>query len=71
MRGTNDRNPRCVALSGTVGERVVCTIYPNTPSPCEEFGIQWVDGRATASPEELARCNAARALYGLVPIQLD
>lgn len=70
MRGTNQPHPRCAALRGVVGEQVFCEIYPNTPSPCEEFGVQMKNGRPTASPEELARCNHARSLYGLPELDL-
>lgn len=29
--------PRCVALDGTLGEQVTCSIYPVRPGPCREF----------------------------------
>lgn len=29
-----DRDQRCVALRGTVGKRVTCTIYPYRPTGC-------------------------------------
>lgn len=55
MRGTNQQPPRCVALTGQVGEAVSCAIYHHRPSPCREF---------TAGDE---RCLEARARYGLPP----
>src|SRR5512145_2893947 len=61
MRGTNQKEPRCVALEGTVGQSVSCTIYLSRPSPCREFGVQWQDGTFTISAEDLERCNRARA----------
>ncbi|MCR6653274.1 MAG: YkgJ family cysteine cluster protein [Cellvibrionaceae bacterium] len=33
MKGTNQKDPRCAALLGNVGEQVRCTIYENRPSP--------------------------------------
>ncbi len=34
MSGTNQRQSRCAALSGDIGDAVHCTIYENRPSPC-------------------------------------
>lgn len=53
MAGTNENNPRCHALSGTVGEAVTCTVYPQRTSPCRE--VQPGD----------AQCLKARAKHGL------
>ncbi|MDK7055560.1 YkgJ family cysteine cluster protein, partial [Escherichia coli] len=36
MSGTNQRQSRCAALSGDIGDAVHCTIYENRPSPCRE-----------------------------------
>ena len=56
MAGTSEPSPRCVALEGTVGERVGCTIYAGRPSPCRE--LQVGD----------AQCAKARRLHGLAPL---
>ncbi len=37
LRGTDHSPPRCAALTGRIGERVACAIYPWRPSPCHEF----------------------------------
>ncbi len=56
MKGTRNLPCRCVALRGEVGAEVFCTIYAGRPSPCREFG------------GALDRCDAARALHGLPPL---
>lgn len=53
MKGTNNGNPRCIALTGEVGQRVTCTAYDHRPSPCHE--VQAGD----------AQCLKARARHGL------
>ena len=63
MRGTEGRAPRCVALDGSVGDSVRCTIYANRPSPCRDMRAAWSDGR----PSE--QCDRARARYGLKPLE--
>ena len=47
---------RCVALRGSIGQQVRCTIYAERPSPCREFDI------------EHAACNRARQRHGLPPL---
>lgn len=37
MRGTDDAQPRCRALRGTIGQCVRCGIYDERPDPCREF----------------------------------
>lgn len=59
MRGTDGVRPRCVALSGNVGESVSCQIYQERPSPCREFGMY-----AEVGVFEDA-CHKARAQNGL------
>ena len=44
MSGTNQRQSRCAALSGDIGDAVHCTIYENRPSPCREFAMSGEDG---------------------------
>ncbi|MBN1504142.1 MAG: YkgJ family cysteine cluster protein [Candidatus Eisenbacteria bacterium] len=68
MQGTNQRNPRCVALKGEIGKRVTCTIYATRPTTCREFGIRFEDGKIYATKAELERCNQARAAWGLPPL---
>lgn len=53
MRGTGEVPIRCVALSGTVGADVGCTIYHQRPAPCREL---------TAGSHA---CDKARARHGL------
>ncbi|WP_116472517.1 YkgJ family cysteine cluster protein [Zobellella maritima] len=61
MQGSNHPRPRCVALEGTVGDCVSCSIYPNRPSPCRQFEANDADGA----------CNRARAAYGLPPLDSE
>lgn len=56
MQGTNQSQPRCVALAGTVGENVSCQIYMQRSSSCKE--VQAGD----------AQCNKARSAHGLIPL---
>ncbi len=65
MKGTNQSQPRCIALQGQVGKQATCAIYARRPSPCHEFGIQSEDGVLWLGAENLARCNHARAICGL------
>ncbi|MBN1287873.1 MAG: YkgJ family cysteine cluster protein [Anaerolineae bacterium] len=39
--GTNQKQPRCVALGGEMGAAVYCAIYERRPTPCREFGVTW------------------------------
>lgn len=65
MAGTDEHISRCVALAGTVGESVRCTIYADRPSPCREFGLLADVGIYEAA------CNKARARHGLPPVPVD
>jgi Fe-S-cluster containining protein len=56
MCGTDTSGPRCIALSGEIGQQVACSIYESRPSPCREFDI------------EHAACARARQLHGLPPL---
>ena len=56
MRGTDTKNPRCVALDGEVGKSVSCTIYPLRSTSCHD---------CEAGSE---KCNRARQHYGLPQI---
>lgn len=62
MKGSNQVPRRCVALSGTVGEQVACSIYENRPTPCREFPVYFDDG--TPNP----KCDELRATIGLPPL---
>lgn len=68
MKGTDRVQPRCVALEGRIGDAVNCTIYENRPTPCREFGVDWVDGLLVFIPADLERCTQARARIGLPPL---
>jgi Fe-S-cluster containining protein len=71
MKGTNQKNPRCIALEGTIGQEVGCTIYEQRPSPCREFGVQWHEDHFTIIAEDLVRCNRARVQRGLPEIKAE
>ena len=62
MQGTNQPQPRCVGLMGTVGEGVRCSIYEKRPSPCRDFPFHGENG--LDSPD----CQRARATHGLPPL---
>lgn len=55
MKGTNRKNPRCIALTGTVGEQVSCGIYEARSSSCKE--VQIAD----------EQCNKARLAHNMIP----
>ena len=63
MKGTSQKQPRCVALSGTLGEQVACTIYEQRPTPCREFAVWEEDGSVNE------RCQQLRKAYGLALVQ--
>lgn len=65
MRGTNAREPRCVALQGEPGGCVSCGIYAQRPSPCREFAMSGENGVYNEA------CDRARARYGLPPLFTD
>ena len=56
MAGTNQPDPRCLALQGSVGEQVRCTVYGIRPEPCREL-----------MPGD-AKCLQARQRHGLPPL---
>ncbi len=62
MRGTQARQPRCVALQGTVGKDGNCGVYERRPSVCREVEPAWEFGRASA------QCDKARVAHGLAPL---
>lgn len=63
MKGTSQKNPRCIALSGTLGEQVACTIYEHRPTPCREFEVWEENGEVNA------RCQSLRQAFGLPLVQ--
>jgi uncharacterized protein len=65
MKGTNQDEPRCVALQGEIGGPVLCAIYDKRPVPCRNFGIQWKGGIAEISEEHFIHCNRARHKWKL------
>lgn len=61
MKGTDQKEPRCIALHGKIGTEVCCSIYEHRPSVCCDFPI--------STPEEInTLCDKARAYYGLKPL---
>lgn len=70
MAGTNQPQPRCAALIGTVGESVRCAIYEQRSSTCVAFGVHWENGVLTVIPDDLVRCNQARVRWNLPPLLL-
>lgn len=59
MKGTNNAEPRCVALVGTIGKRVFCRIHHCKPSVCKEIEPSFKNG------ERETKCDKARLAYGL------
>lgn len=59
MRGTQARQPHCVALEGHVGVNARCSIYPRRPSICRDVLPSWEFG--TPNPQ----CDKARLAHGL------
>src|SRR4051812_43007672 len=64
MKGTDQERPRCVALAGKVGTNVFCTIYEQRPACCRNFKASYENG------ERNSRCDKARILKGLKPLEL-
>lgn len=62
MRGTNQPEPRCVALAGEAGTAVFCSIHPRRPAPCRDFAASYEDG----PPHD--RCDQVRARFGMAPL---
>lgn len=62
MRGSDDAQPRCVALSGEIGVQVACAIYSARPSPCRDFAPFAALGIGDDA------CARARRRHGLRPL---
>jgi hypothetical protein len=63
MREDADAPGRCVALAGTIGVSVACSIYDKRPSACGEFAPLSAIGVGDDS------CNEARRRQGLPPLR--
>lgn len=63
MRGSEQQPPRCVALQGSVGDCVNCSIYDRRPSPCRSVNPSWQNGSADD------QCDKARRAWGLPPLK--
>jgi uncharacterized protein len=59
MKGTETKQPRCIALNGFIGTQVNCLIYKNRPSTCRAFRRSWAKNSSNFL------CDRARAAYGL------
>ena len=62
MKGTDSRAPRCIALAGSIGGQVRCTIYDRRPAACRHFAPSGEDGTMHE------RCDKARRQWGLPPL---
>jgi hypothetical protein len=65
MRGTDQRNPHCVALAGEIGTAAGCSIYDRRPSTCRIFVPAWYNGEPNID------CDRARVAHGLAPLTPD
>ncbi|MGJ8695281.1 MAG: YkgJ family cysteine cluster protein [Verrucomicrobiaceae bacterium] len=63
MKGTNQKNPRCVALTGEIGQCVGCEIHAVRSSVCRDFPPSWEAG--IHNPD----CDQARLAHGLEPLE--
>ncbi len=68
MKGTNQPNPRCIALDGEIGKRVTCKIYEQRSSVCRDFGLHEEAEGITVNGMDLIRCNEARKAWNLPPL---
>lgn len=64
MRGTNEKQPYCIALEGEIGKQVNCSIHPRRANVCRDFEPSYADGKTHNE-----RCDKARALYALPPLR--
>ncbi|MCX8087228.1 MAG: YkgJ family cysteine cluster protein [Rhodocyclaceae bacterium] len=62
MREHPETPSRCIALAGTVGQWVSCTIYAQRPSACADFAPLAMIGIGDEA------CNEARRRCGLPPL---
>lgn len=59
MRGTNQAQPRCIALDADIGSYSRCTIHSQRPSVCAQLPASYEFGQPSA------QCDKARIAYGL------
>ena len=52
MRGTDTKQPRCIALNSEVGESVSCNIYPLRSSTCHDCEVALVPRPDSDSDQE-------------------
>ena len=71
MKGSNQKNPRCIALDGEIGDIVCCGIYSQRPNACRDFGLEFSDGLVIISPEDYERCTHARTHWSLPPVEVN
>lgn len=62
MLGTDQAQPRCIALKGEVGVSTQCDIYPLRSSTCRDFEASYEYGRPNP------HCDSARTRWGLAPL---
>ena len=65
MRQADGEGKPCIALNGTLGRKVNCTIYERRPSVCRDFIPSWFNGK------HHPRCDKARKIIGLDPLTPD
>jgi Fe-S-cluster containining protein len=65
MKGSNQPNPRCIALRGELKKQIYCDIYERRSSVCREFPASYEHG------ERNERCDRVRAQFGLPPVTPD
>jgi Fe-S-cluster containining protein len=56
MKGTNQKQPHCIALDGVIGQQVSCSMYEHRSSSCKQ--VQAGD----------SQCAKARQAYNLIPL---
>jgi hypothetical protein len=61
MKGTAQKNPRCIALQGEIGKAVYCSIYQDRSSVCRNFSV-------ADNPDPNHGCNKARKHWSLPSI---
>lgn len=62
LKFINPNRKRCLALKGSLGQNVSCSIYKNRPSPCRNFKASYENGI------HQSRCDEARVKIGLSPL---
>ena len=57
MSGTNQKNPRCIALAGTPGQNACCTIYENTIVHMQRFDHVCENGEVNEACQYVQELN--------------